>query len=266
MNFSAFRSLCLALPNAQESPHFEKVSFRIRKKIFATYDSSNNTAVVKLSTENQSLYTSMSMGTVYPVDNKWGNQGWTTLDLNTADERLIHDIIKHAYYPVAPEKFAKLLAPMLFAQDSYVTSECVLIPSLPLRVWKVLTETEYIMQWDEIPEDNDLGRQLSLGSTLLWVLPDGQYSKLTVTEFINQERIKLNLYVSHWPMDEELYDISYTYTLQPQEAGTLVTLAIGDFAPLQEAPTYHQASEHFAKNVLNKISHLANLQLTLQHD
>lgn len=266
MNFSAFRSLCLALPNTQESPHFEKVSFRIGKKVFTTYDSSDNTAVVKLSIENQSLYTSISMGAVYPVDNKWGNQGWTTLDLNTADERLVHDIIKHAYYQVAPDKFAKLLAPMLFAGDSYLTTESVLIPSAPLRVWKVLTETEYIKQWDEIPEDNDIGSQLSLGSTLLWVLSDGQYSKLTVTEMIYQERIKLNLYVSHWPMNEELYDISYTYTLQPQETGTLVTLNIGDFGPLEEAPTYHQASDHFAKNVLDKISQIANLQFSLQHE
>lgn len=261
MNFSTFRSLCLALPSAQESPHFEKVSFRIRKKIFATYDSNCNQATVKLSIESQSLFISMSRGTVQQVKNKWGAQGWTEIDLDLTEPKLTQDIIKHAYYDVAPETYANLLAPMIFMDQSYITSETILIPASPLRVWKVITETDNIKQWDEIPEGNDLGDELNMDTELVWVLPDGQYSKLRVTELKAQEKLRLNLFVSHWEMSEELYDIAYTYTLSPSGNGTMLSLEIGDFAPLKEAEIYHQSSEKFAQSVLNKISAISSYQL-----
>jgi hypothetical protein len=48
VSIETFRKLALSFPEATEEPHFEKSSFRIRKKIFATFDEKNNRAVLKL--------------------------------------------------------------------------------------------------------------------------------------------------------------------------------------------------------------------------
>lgn len=56
MNFPQFRTLSLALPEVVEAPHFEKVSFRVKNKIFATYDIAKNQATLKLTLLDHCLY------------------------------------------------------------------------------------------------------------------------------------------------------------------------------------------------------------------
>ncbi|WP_269234618.1 hypothetical protein [Flavobacterium flavigenum] len=51
-----FRKLALSLHDVAEEPHFEKKSFRINKKIVATFDEKNNTAVLKLNEIDQSVF------------------------------------------------------------------------------------------------------------------------------------------------------------------------------------------------------------------
>ncbi|WP_244307337.1 MmcQ/YjbR family DNA-binding protein [Flavobacterium fluviatile] len=77
-----FRKLALSFPNAVEEPHFEKISFRINKKIFATFDEKNTRAVLKLSEIDQSVFCASSEMIFYPVPNKWGIQGWTIVELS----------------------------------------------------------------------------------------------------------------------------------------------------------------------------------------
>ena len=62
-----FRKLALALPETTEEPHFEKLSFRVKKKIFATYDDKNQTACVKLSEIDQDVFSSSDKAIDYPV-------------------------------------------------------------------------------------------------------------------------------------------------------------------------------------------------------
>lgn len=38
VSIEAFRKLALSFPEVTEEPHFEKTSFRVKGKIFATYD------------------------------------------------------------------------------------------------------------------------------------------------------------------------------------------------------------------------------------
>jgi hypothetical protein len=40
------RKRALQLPEVEEAPHFEKTSFRVRKKIFATFDAEETTATL----------------------------------------------------------------------------------------------------------------------------------------------------------------------------------------------------------------------------
>lgn len=101
-----FRSWALSLPEATEEPHFEKTSFRIKKKIFATYDAVNNRACVKLSEMDQHLFSQSDETIVYPLANKWGKQGWTLVELKKVKSKDFFEILKTAYCEVAPEKLS----------------------------------------------------------------------------------------------------------------------------------------------------------------
>jgi len=65
-----FRKLALSFPDATEEPHFEKSSFRIKKKIFATFDEKNNHAVLKLNEIDQSVFCASGDKIFYPIPNK----------------------------------------------------------------------------------------------------------------------------------------------------------------------------------------------------
>jgi hypothetical protein len=47
---SFFRELALSFPEATEAPHFEKTSFRVKNKIFATLDLKKNLGLYQVIT------------------------------------------------------------------------------------------------------------------------------------------------------------------------------------------------------------------------
>jgi len=97
------------LPEIKEMPHFEKTSFRVAKKIVATYDASLHRLCIKLSEIDQNVFCSISQQVFYPVPNKWGKQGWTFVDLTTVDEAMLNDALKQSYCEVAPKKLSALV-------------------------------------------------------------------------------------------------------------------------------------------------------------
>ena len=111
VSIDLFRKIALSLPEASEEPHFEKTSFRIKKKIFATYNAKENRACIKLSAIDQNVFSTTNKSIIYPVDNKWGKQGWTLIDLKNVHESVFIDALTTAYCNVAPEKLAKLIRP-----------------------------------------------------------------------------------------------------------------------------------------------------------
>ena len=99
-----FRNFSLSLPETTEEPHFEKTSFRVRKKIFASYDFHTHLACLKLSEKDQDLFSLFDSSVVFPVPNKWGKQGWTLAKIDSLEEDVIRDLICAAFNQVAPEK------------------------------------------------------------------------------------------------------------------------------------------------------------------
>ena len=95
-----FKQLALTFPDVVEQTHFEKTSFRARKKIFATLSSENQRACVKLSEIDQSVFCSFDKTIIYPVDNKWGKQGWTNIELQKIKKKMLEDLLKCAYKEV----------------------------------------------------------------------------------------------------------------------------------------------------------------------
>ncbi len=98
MTCHQFSELALSFPNTIASPHFNRTAFKvIDKRIFATMHEESETANVKLSPADQSVYCLIDKKAIYPVNNKWGLQGWTTFNLASIDTRLMLDALHTAY-------------------------------------------------------------------------------------------------------------------------------------------------------------------------
>ncbi|MEJ7693919.1 MmcQ/YjbR family DNA-binding protein [Daejeonella sp.] len=103
------RELALSFPETNEAPHFEKPSFRVAKKIFATLNLKENRICVKLSEIDQDVFSAFDKDVIHPVPNKWGKMGWTLVDLGKVRKDMLADILTMAYCEVAPKRLADLV-------------------------------------------------------------------------------------------------------------------------------------------------------------
>jgi predicted DNA-binding protein (MmcQ/YjbR family) len=110
VSIDTFRKLALSFPEATEEPHFEKTSFRVKKKIFATYDNVNHRACIKLTEIDQDIFSLADKTIIFPVDNKWGKQGWTFIDMSKVEEALFIAALTTAYSEAAPKKLSELVS------------------------------------------------------------------------------------------------------------------------------------------------------------
>jgi hypothetical protein len=110
IDMGTLRQIALSLPEATEEPHFEKTSFRVNKKIFATAVPEHNRATVKLSPADQDIFCTFDSTVIYPVPNKWGQQGWTHINLQSVKEEMLTEILKAAYCEIAPKHLAALVS------------------------------------------------------------------------------------------------------------------------------------------------------------
>jgi predicted DNA-binding protein (MmcQ/YjbR family) len=111
VSINNFRKLALSFPETTEESHFEKTSFRVKRKIFATYDDINKRACIKLSEIDQDIFSLADKSIIFPVDNKWGKQGWTLIEMKKVRKELFVDALTTAYCEVAPKKLADQIKP-----------------------------------------------------------------------------------------------------------------------------------------------------------
>src|SRR5687767_14821866 len=88
---SDFRKFAMSFPEAVEQPHFEKTSFRVKKKIFATLDESTGVAALKFSSVDQSVLVDISKGAMYAAQGAWGKSGYTYVNLKKVNGRMLKD-------------------------------------------------------------------------------------------------------------------------------------------------------------------------------
>ncbi len=98
MTTDTFRELALSMPESYEAPHFEKTSFRTKKRIFATLDITSGIACLKLTPVDQNVFTSINKPAITAVPNKWGLQGWTFFDLKKVRKNTMVDAVTTAYF------------------------------------------------------------------------------------------------------------------------------------------------------------------------
>ncbi len=99
----AFSQIALSFPLAEEQPHFDKRSFRIKNKIFATLTEKEKKAMVKLSAIDQSVFCAFDKSIIYPVPGAWGSQGATFINLQKIKPAMLKDALTAAWCNVAPK-------------------------------------------------------------------------------------------------------------------------------------------------------------------
>jgi hypothetical protein len=105
MTPKAFRKLALSLPDAHEEPHFERTSFRVAKKIFATMTADGEQAMVRVSPPDKVF----ALLDTYP-DVFFSHGTWTTKNgslgvrLANADTSLIEELLTESWGHVAPKR------------------------------------------------------------------------------------------------------------------------------------------------------------------
>jgi hypothetical protein len=95
-----FRQMALSLPGAIELPHFDRASFRVNKRIFATFDTKNKIAVLMFSPLEQSVFCAFDKTIIYPVPGGWGRQGCTIFELSKIKKAMLKDALGVVYKEV----------------------------------------------------------------------------------------------------------------------------------------------------------------------
>jgi hypothetical protein len=104
VDITYFRQLALSFPDTAELPHFHLSSFRLKKKIFATYWPKENRAMLKLSLIDQSVFCSYDNTVFFPVPGGWGEKGATFVDLKKVRKSMFKDALTTAYNDIARKK------------------------------------------------------------------------------------------------------------------------------------------------------------------
>jgi YjbR len=102
VSIETLRQMVLGFPETDEHPHFDRIAFRVKKKIFATFRERDQILNIKLSPIEQSVFCKIDPAIIYPVPGKWGLHGATTFELKKAKKNLVKDALTRAYCHVAP--------------------------------------------------------------------------------------------------------------------------------------------------------------------
>src|SRR3954452_10630036 len=105
MTRNEFRELALSFPEALESAHMHHPDFRVDGKIFATLGYPNeNSAMVKLSPQEQKQFIRNSPAVFTMAKGGWGRQGSTIVHLPAATIDIVREALTAAWRNSAPKR------------------------------------------------------------------------------------------------------------------------------------------------------------------
>ena len=105
MNTNDFRTLALALPDAEERAHMNHPDFRVNGKIFATLDyPEKGSAMVKLPPDRQAEFVELRPSAFIPVKGAWGRQGATNVILKAVKEESLRGALTLAWQVASQKK------------------------------------------------------------------------------------------------------------------------------------------------------------------
>jgi len=108
MTPNEFRELALSFPEAIESAHMRHPDFRVGGKIFATLGyPDENSAMVKLSADDQKEFVRTSPGLFTSAKGAWGRQGATNIYLPAATTNVVREALTATWRRAAPKRLSK---------------------------------------------------------------------------------------------------------------------------------------------------------------
>ena len=105
------RKMSLSFPETDKHPHFHRMAFRVKKKIFATLSEKDMTMSLKLTLVDQSVFCAFDNTVIYPVPGGWGRMGFTYVNLKKVKKAMFKDALTVAYCTTAPPKLAEKFLP-----------------------------------------------------------------------------------------------------------------------------------------------------------
>lgn len=104
MSPAEFTEMALSFDGTLGQPHFDRTAFKvITKRIFATLQQEQELANIKLPIADQLVFCSLHKS-IFPVPNKWGDQGWTSFEIRKVERHIILDALSVAYGDVIKRK------------------------------------------------------------------------------------------------------------------------------------------------------------------
>lgn len=89
--------IALSFEETDEKPHFHRTAFTVKGKIFATVLVKDGTLNLMFDTQTQFIFCPPNSDVIFPVPNKWGLKGATTINLNKATKKLVNKALQAAY-------------------------------------------------------------------------------------------------------------------------------------------------------------------------
>ena len=100
-----FAEMALSFPGTEQVKHFERAGFKVTgRRMFATYLEKDNTANIFLRPEVQYVFCKACPEIIFPVPNKWGLNGATTVRLDKAKKGMVMEMLNNAYDEVVKAK------------------------------------------------------------------------------------------------------------------------------------------------------------------
>ncbi len=101
-----FTRIAMALTGTVAAPHFDRTAFKV-KRTFATLAADGQSANLKFTPEEQEFKCLLAPDVFTALDNGWGRQGWTTLDIAAASENEIASALAMAHVHAVAARPAK---------------------------------------------------------------------------------------------------------------------------------------------------------------
>jgi hypothetical protein len=98
--------IALSLPGAHQGQHFTTIDFRVNNKIFCSLPAKGRMGM-RIAPDEQAALIAEDPQTFSPASGAWGKQGWTVVELATADEEHLRELITEAWRRIAPKKLLK---------------------------------------------------------------------------------------------------------------------------------------------------------------
>ncbi len=108
MNLAAVRRLALSLPEATEEPHFERSSFRVRGKIFATLAPDGTSMNVFVDDAQREIMVTVDPETYETMT--WGKMAYLHVRLAAAKTRDVKALLRAAWERKAPKRLLASLS------------------------------------------------------------------------------------------------------------------------------------------------------------